>query len=494
METANSLLAQMDRLGKSGESTVAVNVFAMTIIMSGYLRIGDKVKAKQVYDNMVARGIKPTSVTYSAILKAYCRDESEESVRIARDFLQVLVDTKPEERTWVPRDAPYSVALEQLHGPLISEFVRAGDPEEVEKLIQEMFNLGGEPSLATWSLLLKVYRRVGDIASVRAVWPNILDIAYHRPLAEARQQLPENSPREDLLRRGNGTLCGPLSMYMDALSVAGYHNEVAEIWQKLNEEGFAFDVHNWNQLVVALVRAGEPERAFSIVERIIIPSQRIEQEVPEERDASADSPLVFQEPPTAQEFDKNEVKQSVYRLAAAKLRRQSFGRRLQERDPRFRPSETRPDDPAQSLYTLSQISPLWMAWRAHRPTLRVLMAALGAAADGPAGAARAPAGRGGRARRRLGGAAAQGGARGGVVRADMRGIPGDGRARGGVRAQRDGAGGEACEAGHHRNIAYTIITWIQPPANQRTSETRDSETRPARVRIRMSTSSASSSM
>ncbi|KAA1466574.1 hypothetical protein DENSPDRAFT_44179 [Dentipellis sp. KUC8613] len=373
METANSLLAQMDRLGKSGASTVAVNVFAMTIIMSGYLRLGDKVKAKQVYDDMVARGIKPSSVTYSAILKAYCRDENEDSIRIARDFLQVLIDTKHEERTWVPKNAPYSVALEQLHGPLISNFVRVGDPEEVEKVIQDMFNLGGEPSLATWTLLLKVYRRVGDIESVRAVWPNILEIAYHRPLAEARQQLPENSSHDDLLRRGNGTLCSPLSLYMDALSVAGYHNEVAEVWQKLHEEGFAFDVHNWNQLVIALVRAGDPERAFSMVEHVIIPSQRFEQDVPEERDMVVDSPLVFQE---GQEPEKNEVKRSVYRLAAARLRRRAFDRRLQEHDPRFRPSDKSSDDPALSLFALSQISPLWMAWRAHRSTLRALLGAL----------------------------------------------------------------------------------------------------------------------
>ncbi|KAG8810307.1 hypothetical protein FRC18_004125 [Serendipita sp. 400] len=58
---------------------------------------------------------------------------------------------------------------------------------------------------------------------------------------------------------------------MDALSAAGRHEEVAEEWSYLRNTGFAFDSHNWNHLVIALIRAGEVERAFEVVEDVILP-------------------------------------------------------------------------------------------------------------------------------------------------------------------------------------------------------------------------------
>ena len=63
----------------------------------------------------------------------------------------------------------------------------------------------------------------------------------------------------------------PLSIHMDALSAAGEHDEVAHVVQNVKDAGFEYDAYNWNQMAISLIRAGEPMRAFDIVQKVLIP-------------------------------------------------------------------------------------------------------------------------------------------------------------------------------------------------------------------------------
>ncbi len=132
-------------------------------------------------------------------------------------------------------------------------------------------------------------------------------------------------------------------------------------------EGFTFDSHNWNHLAVALVRAGEPERAFEVVERVILPYRRLLRRASHKRHAHLDSPLIAALPPLKEgvldrppsEPPMRNEKRS-HKTGLLMARRLAYGPTLRKQD--F----------AHPLHILYQFSPAWDAWRPHGLLLTLL--------------------------------------------------------------------------------------------------------------------------
>jgi pentatricopeptide repeat-containing protein PET309 len=79
-------------------SLISANVFEM--IISAFLRRGNKVQAKKMFDEMVERGIQPSSIIYREIIKSYRREGTPESLRIADEFIKTLNFLPKEDRKW----------------------------------------------------------------------------------------------------------------------------------------------------------------------------------------------------------------------------------------------------------------------------------------------------------------------------------------------------------------------------------------------------------
>jgi pentatricopeptide repeat protein len=256
-----------------------MNVYALTILMAGYLRIGDRLKAKEIYDEMLFRGIDPTSVTYGSILRAYISEGRQESIELACDFMKSLMESPDQSRKWLSKTYSRFSDFENVYSPLMTLFARKAKPEQVEELMDDMVRAGGERTLSTLTLLLNAYRNAGKVDECRRVWDEILPAALRflqtgellGVSTTTEEGKPEDAPPRPDLRRKANIICVPLSIHMDALSAAGEHAEVAGVWKTVRTHGFALDSHNWNHLIVVLVRAGEIERAFQILERVLIP-------------------------------------------------------------------------------------------------------------------------------------------------------------------------------------------------------------------------------
>lgn len=366
MNIANRIFAEMEAAEKSWQTTYRVDAFVLTIIMAGHLRLGDKRSAKAVYDNMCERGIQPTSVTFYHILRAYGNEKTEESFQIAENFLKTIMAGESL-ASWI-HPQTRTAALERVYGPLMLAYTRADKPEEVERTFQAMLDAGGEPSLGNLTVLLDAYRRAGDVEAIHGLWPQIWQLALRfsktEPLFEG-----DDSPSDPTKRQGN-ILCVPLSIYIDALSAAGEHVVIAEMWGKARSHGFSFDSHNWNHLAVALVRAGDPERAFEIVERVLLPFERQSNGAPRDRNPSPKTPLTFDDTPSDvnKPASQSPMHRSERRAYQSKVATKKFGDRL-EMDPTS-------DDFAHPLHVLHQISPSWNAWRPHYTVLDLLSGVL----------------------------------------------------------------------------------------------------------------------
>lgn len=367
MDIAMKLFTEMEYLADDWRTNVHVNAYALTIIMAGYLRLGDRREARAVYEDMQRRGIQPTGITYGTIIKAYSNSRSEESLQIAKDFLASLTSSEPTDRSqWDERTGGRLSTLSAIYTPLMNAFVRHLNADEVERLYSEYLDDKQETTIETLTLLLDLYRRLGDVEKVHELWPQILELAMERSTKVDSLLDPQDKQTQlfKTQRRGD-YLCVPLSIYIDAISSAGQHLEIAHTWNFLRQEGFQFDAHNWNHLVVALVRAGQPERAFEVMEKVILPYQEQAKTILRTRSEDVKSPLLYDDEEDIQEKLDEPVVDHALRNGRERAR---VVRSLSRRD--IQPGE--PDDFAHELHVMQQISPLWNIWRPHSITLSIL--------------------------------------------------------------------------------------------------------------------------
>ncbi|KAI0353050.1 hypothetical protein OH77DRAFT_1427822 [Trametes cingulata] len=368
MDIAEDLYAEMQRLAEQDKQTaLRANIYVLTIMMRGYLLVNRRTKAKAVLDRIKQHGLQPNALTYSAILKAYGDQKNEQGVRIAEEFLQSLIKTDSD-RTWLHLGRGRKLLLESVFRPVLHAYVAQEKVFEVERVHQDMVEAGGEPTLGTVTALLDVHRRAGNVEGVRTIWPEVrrLGLEY----ARMNSLLTEDDESSPSLSGPGIVMCVPLSIYMDALSVAGDHAEIARAWKQLKDEGLQFDSHNWNHLVVALIRAGQPHRAFDVVENVILKYQEMSRRDGRRRDAHPKTPLTLDLPPPEEgdaAFPRAEapLHNAVRRATTVERTTRRLGHlgELGGKDA---------DDFAHPLFLLQQLSPVWNTWRPHGATLTLL--------------------------------------------------------------------------------------------------------------------------
>ncbi|KAI0303962.1 hypothetical protein BC826DRAFT_1100890 [Russula brevipes] len=383
MAIAMRVFTELDSLAESWKTGFTMNVYALTILMAGYLRQGDQLKAKEIYDEMLFRGIAPTSS---------------------------LLESPDQSQKWLSTYSRFS-GFEDIYSPLMTLFARNAKAEQVEELMDDMAKAGGERTLATLTILLNAYRNAGDVDECRRVWDEIFPAAlrflqYGQLLGHSD---PDATPRRDLQHRAN-IICVPLSIHMDALSAAGAHAEVAELWKTVRAHGFALDSHNWNHLIVVLVRAGEVERAFEILERIILPclqrspgtmadattttttnsttSSSSTTNVTAIREAAPRTPLSYDDDgpppqdPSALAMEATRSRRTylsdVAWASGVQLAKEHVGTGLAtlELSPTDSSAGERPDF-AHPLRVLQEILPSWNTWQPHAAVVILLMDVLG---------------------------------------------------------------------------------------------------------------------
>ncbi|EIW66339.1 hypothetical protein TREMEDRAFT_57800, partial [Tremella mesenterica DSM 1558] len=72
------------------------------------------------------------------------------------------------------------------------------------------------------------------------------------------------------IRTNSTILCIPLSITLDALCHAKRYHDLRKVWQQTFDAGFGLDAANWNHYAVALARMGDVERAFKVVQDVLL--------------------------------------------------------------------------------------------------------------------------------------------------------------------------------------------------------------------------------
>ncbi|KAJ1601012.1 hypothetical protein NDA14_005984 [Ustilago hordei] len=278
------------------------NLYHFTIMIHGYLRLGEHTEAKEYFDEMQSRKLTPSSITWNIMVRSYAHSENEATYDLACTLVSQLV-AHESKKTFRPTfsdgtlspiksKAPnglgskHSPPLVSLYTALMVAQARRGEPEKVENTLKQMSRRTPALSVYTMTPLLDAYRRAGDVETALETFEQIYEAAleavssrshriYAYPQPKRKEEVSEtasNVPTSATRRQdasSRNLLCLPVSIMIDLLSEAGRHEEIAKIWARAKNDGFGFDSDNWNHLAASMARAGQLEEALSVVEYVL---------------------------------------------------------------------------------------------------------------------------------------------------------------------------------------------------------------------------------
>ena len=74
LRTATDIYDEMVREEEANPSVSLISAHVLTMIISAFLRRGSRAQAEEMYDEMIKRGIRPTSDSYEEIVRSYRKE------------------------------------------------------------------------------------------------------------------------------------------------------------------------------------------------------------------------------------------------------------------------------------------------------------------------------------------------------------------------------------------------------------------------------------
>ncbi|KAF8969412.1 hypothetical protein BDZ97DRAFT_1915369 [Flammula alnicola] len=362
---ANGIYLEMKKKEEE-EGVRLIDITVLTLLMSGYLRCGRKKFAKDMFDEMTSRGLRPNAITYGSIARAYGSKGTREGMKLAEEFIKKVHSDPSGDQSWQAVSKNRKAPLVSIFGPLVAARAGQGDVLGAERAYSDFLQAGGEPSIGLFKSLLAVYHANNQLDKVLGLWPHIMKLAADQQVMVINEGVPGKETQTKM-----GLINVPLSIYTQAASKAGLHAKVAAAWKELQGRGHEFDEGNWNHYAIACVRAGQLENAFEIMERILLPNFQkslVNQFTPSpDLDMSYEEKFSYLEglhsvPPT------RPLNSEGLRIRAAAINRSTTKRKTQLTD-----DEAINVDFSYPLQALQKIGPSWHNWKPTEEVLRALL-------------------------------------------------------------------------------------------------------------------------
>ncbi|XP_006456824.1 hypothetical protein AGABI2DRAFT_122713 [Agaricus bisporus var. bisporus H97] len=281
MQAALDIFKEMEKRAKAGAKSL-LNAYAFTILISGFLRKGDRERAMAIHEEMLNHGIKPTSVTFNTVLAYYSNKKSEQDLLLAHQFMTRVANAK-EDIVPVEEVETRASPLQLVYEPVLRGYAASGKVDAFEKLLDELLDAGGQMTVPVLSSMMDLYRQKGRLDSAQKVWEHLVELGMET-LKAVKFGNDNVTPTTDML-------CYPLTIYLDMLCQAGEHEEVLNTWQQYRQLGFRFNFFNWNRLGTYLISAGKYEAAYEIMEHVILPYINVTLRMTEEISSSSSSSI-----------------------------------------------------------------------------------------------------------------------------------------------------------------------------------------------------------
>jgi len=263
MLDAEKLLLAMERRALHQPAAPRPDKFIYATVMHGYLRLNQMDHAEQTFNRMAARKLVPTGVTFAMMLDAFDRNYSAtNTVEQAYRFSVTVFERQHRGVQRGDQGHGRRFARYNFYSRLIRMAGARGMRRRVDALYHEATkNL--EPSIATQTVVMQAYFRMGHTRSAQRLWADI----YQRALrvigtgpSAHHAQVPQSN-----------VLCQALTMILRMTGDAGEHDKVMAIWEDVSSAGFGLDSSSYNAYAHALAKTGNIDGALHVLEHVLLP-------------------------------------------------------------------------------------------------------------------------------------------------------------------------------------------------------------------------------
>lgn len=261
MHKRQELFQQLQTLSKSPSDGISIDP---GFLMSESIRSNDPQTAISIYEEVRRTPQRVSLDAIRGVLWLHATRRTAEDARSTVSLVRSLMTRKHQLLPLWKRElfsTPNPVAT--LYLPAIYAGSLLGRWTVVNKWWKNLIEAGGQLSLEVCETVLDAFRRAPKLTLAHETWKYVFQKAVE---ASKQSTLPMASLSAPHTSAPPHVLSHCITSYVDILSTHGKHAEIASIWEEIHQAGFAFTPRNWNDLIIALIRAGAPKSAFEIAE------------------------------------------------------------------------------------------------------------------------------------------------------------------------------------------------------------------------------------
>nr|CAG8450293.1 2321_t:CDS:10 [Entrophospora candida] len=248
MDTAVTILKHM-----VSNKYIEPDAHIYTVLIRGYLKINNFETAIKIFQYMINRKVKPTYVTFAVLIEGYCRIGK---IEFAIELLDILI-SQPKSQYLDPKyDSSIIGKLDlppHLFTPVMNAYAKKGQFKSAREIFEKMITLGIPHNSHSFTILMDAYRIGGNHEAVFKMWKVLYKKtrSIQLKLIRLSEYFNKKKPPPNFA----------LSIMMDALSSANDYETIENEWDRLYNDGFEFDSHNYNRFAQILIKSGKIKRA-----------------------------------------------------------------------------------------------------------------------------------------------------------------------------------------------------------------------------------------
>ncbi|XP_030542603.2 LOW QUALITY PROTEIN: pentatricopeptide repeat-containing protein At3g09650, chloroplastic [Rhodamnia argentea] len=224
MDKAKELIKEM-----ASDAEVRPDVVSYNTLIDGCILIDDSTGALKFFNEMRARGIAPTKISYTTLMKAFA---SSGQPKLAHKVFDEMIQD--------PRVKPDAAAWNML----VEGYCKLGLVEEAKKVVQRMKENGAYPDVATYGSLASGIALARKPGEALLLWNEIKE----RCRASKKCEKPDTSPSLPPLKPDEGLL----DALADICVRAAFFRKALEIVACMEENGISPNKTKYKRIYVEM--------------------------------------------------------------------------------------------------------------------------------------------------------------------------------------------------------------------------------------------------
>ncbi|TGZ78528.1 TPR-like protein [Ascodesmis nigricans] len=258
-----------------GEVGLDVTATEYSTVIAGYARIGNDVKAIELYKTMLDRGVQQNFGSLALLIRIVAQMERKQKrhdhILVLSEAEQVLEDVMVNFADYVDLSssaAPKSAIPPWIFTPLMSIYTKHGAINRSLAIFEKFVDIavskrpqGAEPNLYMFELMMAVYQASGQVDAVQNLWKSL------RRRARRYFEIMTDNGDWQVLPQNRQKLCPGLRYIMQTYVVRQEWEAVDREIENLAELGYELDNVNWNDYIQAVCQSGDVIKAVLICEK-----------------------------------------------------------------------------------------------------------------------------------------------------------------------------------------------------------------------------------